>query len=384
VVNCHIRYKGGVYMIKKVAIITAGGDCPGLNAVIRGIVKTAEYKGIETYGFLEGYKGLLENRYIKLDSYITSGTIYKGGTILGSNNKTNTFAIPIKTETGEIAYADKSFEIAERLKNDGFDCLIIVGGDGSLKSARDYTKRGVRVIGVPKTIDNDVPYTDMTFGFNTAVSIATEAIDRLHTTAESHGRIMILEVMGRYAGWIALESGIAGGADTILIPEIPYDLSSVAKKIEQRKQMGKNFSIIVVAEGAKPKDGELSIQKVVGDSPDKIRLGGAGELVAREIEKITGQEARATSLGYIQRGGNTSPYDRILATEYGAKAMELASEEIFDVMVTILNGKLTYVSLDDVAGKDTEIGASSSNLKLVDLDGEIIKTARRVGICFGD
>jgi 6-phosphofructokinase 1 len=371
-------------MVKKVAIITAGGDCPGLNAVIRGIVKTAEYQGVETYGYLEGYKGLLENRYIKLDSYITSGTIHKGGTILGSNNKTNTFSIPIKTETGEIAYADKSFEIAERLKNDGFDCLIVVGGDGSLKSARDYTRRGVRVIGVPKTIDNDVPYTDITFGFNTAVSVATEAIDRLHTTAESHGRIMVLEVMGRYAGWIALESGIAGGADTILIPEVPYNLESVAKKIEQRKNMGKNFSIIVVAEGAKPIGGSLSIQKVIGDSPDSIRLGGAGELVAREIEKITGQEARATSLGYIQRGGNTSPYDRILATEYGSKAMELAIEGTFDVMVTVLNGKLTYVSLEDVAGKDTEIGTSSSNLKLVDLDGDMIQTARRVGICFGD
>jgi 6-phosphofructokinase 1 len=190
--------------------------------------------------------------------------------------------------------------------------------------------------------------------------------------------------MGRYAGWIALESGIAGGADTILIPEIPYNLESVAKKIEQRKNMGKNFSIIVVAEGAKPIGGSLSIQKVIGDSPDSIRLGGAGELVAREIEKITGQEARATSLGYIQRGGNTSPYDRILATEYGSKAMELAIEGTFDVMVTVLNGKLTYVSLEDVAGKDTEIGTSSSNLKLVDLDGDMIQTARRVGICFGD
>lgn len=371
-------------MVKKVGILTAGGDCPGLNAVIRGIVKTAEYNGIEVYGFLEGYVGLLENRYIKLDSYITSEIISKGGTILGSNNKTNTFAIPTKTDDGKIVYLDKSFEIADRLNYDKFDCLIVIGGDGSLKSASDYIKRGVNVIGVPKTIDNDVPYTDITFGFNTAVSVATEAIDRLHTTAESHGRIMILEVMGRYTGWIALHSGIAGGADTILIPEIPYNMSSIMRKLDQRRSMGKHFSIIVVAEGAKPIDGELSIKSQVSNSPDSIRLGGAAEYLARELEKITLQEARATSLGYIQRGGNTSPYDRILSTEYGTMAMQMAIDGIFGEMVTILNGKLTHVPLEDVAGKNNEIGAASSNIKRVDLNSDIVKTARRVGICLGD
>lgn len=371
-------------MVKKVGIITAGGDCPGLNAVIRGIVKTAEYANVETYGFLEGYKGLLENRYIKLDSKITGDIISKGGTILGSNNKTNTFAIPVKNENGEIEYVDKSFEIAERLKKDNYDCLIIIGGDGSLKSARDYTKRGINVIGVPKTIDNDVPHTDTTFGFYTAVEIATEAIDRIKTTAESHGRALILEVMGRYAGWIALAAGIAGGADTVLIPEIPYDIDVVVNKINQRKERGRNYSIIVVAEGAKPLGGEMSVKSTVSDSPDSLRLGGAGEHVARELERLTGIESRSTILGYIQRGGNTGPYDRILSTEYGSMAMQLALEGKFNEMVTLLNGKLTHIPLDEVAGKDTKIGEKSSNIKQVDLDGDLVTTARRIGICLGD
>ena len=297
--------------------------------------------------------------------------------------------MPTINEKGEKIYVDRSEEIAERLKKDGFDCLIVVGGDGSLKSARDYMLRGVNVIGVPKTIDNDVPYTDVTFGFNTAVEVATDGIDRLHTTAESHGRIMILEVMGRYAGWIALSSAIAGGADTVLIPEIPYDLNKVMEKIEERRKIGKNFSIIVVAEGAKPKEGTISIREVEQDKKgnsglDNIKLGGAGAYVAKEIEKLAGQEARSTTLGYLQRGGNTCPYDRILSTEFGVFAMQLACEEKYGRMVTMLNGKLQSISLDEVAGHDTQIGSKSSNLKLVDLDGDLIKTARRVGICLGD
>lgn len=371
-------------MVKKVGILTAGGDCPGLNAVIRGIVKTASYEGIETYGFLEGYKGLLENRYIKLDPKITNGIISKGGTILGSNNKSNNFAVPTKNDKGEIEYVDRSVEVAERLKADGYDCLIVIGGDGSLKSARDYTRRGLNVIGVPKTIDNDVPHTDTTFGFYTAVEVATEAIDRIKTTAESHGRVLILEVMGRYAGWIAMAAGIAGGADTILIPEIPYDLNKVVAQINRRKERGQNYSIIVVAEGAKPIGGELAVKATVSDSPDKIRLGGAGEYVAKEVERLTGIEARCTTLGYLQRGGNTGPYDRILATQYGSMAMQLAIEGKFNQMVTLLNGRITYVPLDEVAGKDTKIGEESSNIRPVDLNGDWVQTARRIGICLGD
>ncbi len=371
-------------MVRKVGIITAGGDCPGLNAVIRGIVKTAEYAGVETYGFLEGYKGLLEDRYVKLDSKVTGDIISKGGTILGSNNKTNLFAVPVKNDVGEIEYVDKSEEVVDRLKKDNYNCLIVIGGDGSLKSGRDFTRRGLNVIGVPKTIDNDVPYTDTTFGFYTAVEVATEAIDRIKTTAESHGRVLILEVMGRYAGWIALAAGIAGGADTVLIPEVPYDLNTVVNKIKQRKEKGKNYSIIVVAEGAKPIGGSMAVKATVGDSPDKIRLGGAGEFVAKEIEKLTGIEARSTMLGYLQRGGDTCPYDRILCTELGSTAMQLAIDGNFNEMATLLNGKITHVSLDEVAGKDTKIGEESSNLKLVDMQGDLVKTARRIGICLGD
>ena len=262
--------------------------------------------------------------------------------------------------------------------------MIIIGGDGSLKSARDFTRIGLNVIGVPKTIDNDVPYTDTTFGFYTAAEVATEAVDRIKTTAESHGRIVVLEVMGRYAGWIALAAGIAGGADTVLIPEIPYDLNTVVDRIKQRREKGKKYSIIVVAEGARPIGGGMSVRTTVGDSPDSLRLGGAGDYVAREIENLTGIEARCTTLGYLQRGGDTGTYDRILSTEYGSMAMKLAIEENFNEMVTLLNGKITHVSLDEVAGKDTKVGEQSSNIKKVDLDGDWVQTARRIGICLGD
>lgn len=376
-------------MVKKVGILTAGGDCPGLNAVIRGAVKTALYNNVEVYGFLEGYQGLLKNNFVKLGLNEVSGIIHKGGTILKSNNGTNCFAVPETNEKGEKVFVDKSEEVAEMLKKDGFDCIIVVGGDGSLKSARDFMLRGVNVVGVPKTIDNDVPFTDVTFGFNTAVEVATEAIDRLRTTAESHGRIMVLEVMGRYAGWIALSAALAGGADNCLIPEIPYDLSKVVEKINKRSEAGRNYSIIVVAEGAKPKEGTISIREIEESGSgnaglDSVKLGGAGAFVAKEIERLTGQTTRATTLGYIQRGGNTCSYDRILSTEYGSLAMQLAIEEKFGRMVTMLNGKLQSISLNEVAGSDTKVGAKSSNLKLVDLSGDMIQTARRIGICFGD
>ncbi len=375
-------------MVKKVGILTAGGDCPGLNAVIRGAVKTALYNGIEVYGFLEGYQGLLKNNYIKLGLNEVSGIIHKGGTILKSNNGTNCFAVPEVNEKGEKVFVDKSEEVAEMLKKDGFDCLIVVGGDGSLKSGRDFMLRGVNVIGVPKTIDNDVPFTDVTFGYNTAVDVATEAIDRLRTTAESHGRIMVLEVMGRYAGWIALSAAIAGGADNCLIPEIPYDLNKVIEKINKRSEAGRNYSIIVVAEGAKPKEGSISIREVEGNAEnaglDSVKLGGAGEYVAKQIEKLTGLTTRSTTLGYIQRGGNTCAYDRILSTKFGSYAMQLCIEEKFGRMVTVLNGKLQSISLNEVAGTNTTIGAKSSNLKLVDLNGDLVQTARRIGICLGD
>ena len=249
----------------------------------------------------------------------------------------------------------------------------------------------MNVIGVPKTIDNDVAHTDITFGYNTAVSIATEALDRLHTTAESHHRIMVLEVMGRYAGWIALESAIAGGADACLIPEIPYDIHKIAQKVEKRKQEGKNFSIIVVSEGAKPIDGEIIVKKKLDDGKglDNIRLGGIGEKVANDLEELTGLTSRNTVLGYVQRGGTPSSYDRVLSSKYGVKAMRLAMKDIFNVLVNYRNGKMGYVSLEDVVGANKEIGAASgntkeSNIRKIKMDDDLIKTAKSLGISLGE
>ena len=378
-------------MVKKVAILTNGGDAPGLNAVIRAIVKTAENNGVECYGFIEGYKGLLNNDYVKLESTgNASGLLHRGGTIIGSSNNTNVFNLKTE-ENGQVVYKDMSEHCIQNIKNAGFDCIFTLGGDGTQKSGRDFSLRGVNVIGVPKTIDNDVAQTEITFGFNTAVSVATEALDRLHTTACSHHRVMVLEVMGRYAGWIALESAIAGGADVALIPEIPYDINKVAAKILDRKAKGKEFSIVVVSEGAKPKDGELVIKRVMdeGKGLDNIKLGGIGDKVADDIEKLTGMTTRNTVLGYVQRGGTPSPYDRVLSTKYGAKAMELALEGTFNVLVTMKNGKLGYVSLEDVVGNNKEIGAASgntkeSNIRKIKMDDELIKTAKCIGIELGE
>ncbi len=377
-------------MVKKVAIITNGGDAPGLNAVIRAIVKTAETNGIECYGYIEGYKGLLENNYIKLDTKTNaSGLLHRGGTIIGTSNSTNVFNLKVE-ENGKTVYKDMSQKCIENIKQAGFDCIFTLGGDGTQKSGRDFSLRGVNVIGVPKTIDNDVAHTDVTFGYNTAVSVATEALDRLHTTAESHHRIMVLEVMGRYAGWIALESAIAGGADAALIPEIPYDINEVAKKVKQRQKEGKNFSIIVVSEGAKPKDGEIVVKKKLDDGKglDNIRLGGIGEKVASDLEELTGLVSRCTVLGYVQRGGTPTAYDRVLSTKYGVKAMQLAMEGKFNVLVTYKGGKLDCASLEEVVGNNKEIGAASgntanSNIRKITMDDPLIKTAQSIGINLG-
>lgn len=377
-------------MVKKVAIITNGGDAPGLNAVIRAIVKTAETNGIECYGYIEGYKGLLENNYIKLDTKTNaSGLLHRGGTIIGTSNSTNVFNLKVE-ENGKTVYKDMSQKCIDNIKQAGFDCIFTLGGDGTQKSGRDFSLRGVNVIGVPKTIDNDVAHTDVTFGYNTAVSVATEALDRLHTTAESHHRIMVLEVMGRYAGWIALESAIAGGADAALIPEIPYDINEVAKKVKQRQEEGKNFSIIVVSEGAKPKDGEIVVKKKLDDGKglDNIRLGGIGEKVASDLEELTGLVSRCTVLGYVQRGGTPTAYDRVLSTKYGVKAMQLAMEGKFNVLVTYKGGKLDCASLEEVVGNNKEIGAASgntanSNIRKITMDDTLIKTAQSIGINLG-
>lgn len=378
-------------MIKKVAILANGGDVSGFNAVIRGIVKTAEQNGVECYGFIEGYRGLLENNFIKLDSSNSaSGILHKGGSIIGSSTNANVFNYKV-VEDGQVVYKDLSDICVENVKKDGFDCVFTLGGDGTQKSARDFSLKGINVIGIPKTIDNDVACTEITFGYNTAVSVATEALDRLHSTGETHHRIMVLEVMGRYAGWIALESAIAGGADVALIPEVPYDINIAAKKIEERKQQGKCFSVVVVAEGAIPQGGSITVENVRnnGAGVDNTKLGGIGDRVAKQLEELTGLEARNTTLGYMQRGGTPTAFDRVLSTKYGAKAMELALEEKFGVLTVIKNGKLDYVSLEDVVGNNKKIGAVSgntaeSNIRKVTRDHDLFKTAKDIGICLGE
>lgn len=378
-------------MIKKVAILANGGDVSGFNAVIRGIVKTAENNGIECYGFIEGYRGLLKNDFIKLDSATTaSGILHKGGSIIGSSTNANVFHYKVE-ENGQVVYKDLSDVCVENVKKDEFDCIFTLGGDGTQKSARDFSLKGINVIGIPKTIDNDVACTEITFGYNTAVSVATEAIDRLHSTGETHHRIMVLEVMGRYAGWIALESAIAGGADVALIPEVPYDINIAAQKIEQRKAQGKRFSVVVVAEGAMPKGGTITVENIRnnGEGVDNTKLGGIGDRVAKQLETLTGLEARNTTLGYMQRGGTPTAFDRVLSTKYGAKAMELALEEKFGVLTVIKNGRLDYVSLEDVVGQNKTIGAVSgntaeSNIRKVTRDHDLFKTAKDIGICFGE
>lgn len=378
--------------VKKVAILTNGGDAPGLNAVIRAIVKTARTYGVECYGFIEGYKGLLENNYVKLDLQgNASGLLTKGGTIIGTSNSTNVFNYKVVNEDGSVEYKDLSDICVQNIRNAGFDCIFTLGGDGTQKSSRDFSLKGVNCIGVPKTIDNDVAHTDMTFGYNTAVSVAAEALDRLHTTAEAHHRIMVLETMGRYAGWLALESAIAGGADVALIPEIPYDINKVVDKINERRARGKEFTIVVTSEGAMPKDGTITVKKTLNDGAglDNIRLGGVGEKLANELEELTGMVARNTVLGYVQRGGTPSAFDRILSTKYGCKAMELAVQGIFNVLVTYKKGEMSYVSLEDVVGNNKVIGAASgntkeSNIRKIQMDDDLIKIARDLGMCLGD
>lgn len=361
--------------IKKIALLTGGGDCPGLNAVIRAVTKSAILNyGYEVIGYKFGYKGLYNNDFVPLNLSSVSGLISRGGTILYSSNKDNLFDYQVE-ENGKIIKKDVSDVAIKNLQKENVDVLVVIGGDGTLTSARDFSRKGVKVIGVPKTIDNDLGSTDITFGFNTAIDIATEALDRLHTTAESHHRIMILEVMGRNAGFIALESGIAGSADVILLPEIPYDINKIIEKIEERKREGKLFTIIVVAEGAKSKNGDVMVAKIVADSPDPIRLGGIGNKLAEDLEKmVNGREVRCTVLGHLQRGGITCTFDRILSTRYGVAAVELINNGNFGSMICLKGNKITYDSLENIIG----------NNKKVDPNGELVTIAKKIGISFAD
>ncbi len=379
-------------MIKKVAILVNGGDCSGINPVIRAIVKTCRHYGIECYGFIEGYKGLVENNYIRLDGNpIASGIICKGGSIIGSSINTIVFNYKVTNDDGSTSFKDLSDLCIQNVKDDGFDCVFTIGGDSTQKSARDLFVKGLPVIGVPKTIDNDVACTEVTFGYDTAVSVAAEAIDRVHSTAETHHRIMVIEVMGRSAGWIAIESAIAGGADACLIPEIPYDINKVAEAIKRRRERGKNFSVVVVAEAATPISGETETQEYDIDKGTgiAIKYQGAGDRVAKELEKLTGLSARNTTLGYIQRGGVPTSHDRVISAKYGCKAVELALEGKFGTLTVIKDGKMDCVSLEDVVGNNKELGSveggtADSNVKKVEMEGELVKTAKDLDICLGD
>lgn len=360
--------------IRRLAVLTGGGDCPGLNAVIRAVVKTAirEY-GLSVIGFENGFGGLLQNRSRELKESDVSGIVARGGTILGTTNRDNPFHYPIIIN-GEKVFKDVSDRVMENISIHKIDALIIIGGDGSLSIGKELFEKGLHVVGVPKTIDNDLSATDQTFGFDTALNTATEAIDKLHTTAESHHRVMILEVMGRYAGWIALQSGLAGGADVILIPEIPYSIEKVAEKIRQRYESGKKFSIVVVAEGARPIGGEMVVQRIVADSFEPVRLGGIGNLVGEQIEHITGMETRVTVLGHLQRGGTPTAFDRVLATRFGAAAVNMVMDGKFGEMVCLRTPNIESVPLAEAVGE----------MKVVPVDSDLVRATRQIGICLGD
>ncbi|MFZ5647167.1 MAG: 6-phosphofructokinase [Bacillota bacterium] len=360
--------------IKRIGVLTGGGDAPGLNAVIRAVVKSAirEYN-LSVVGFLNGFGGLIKNQARELTEDEVAGILPRGGTILGTTNRDNPFHYPI-IKGGERVFVDVSDRVIENISIQEVDALVVIGGDGSLSIAKELFDKGLKLIGVPKTIDNDLYATDQTFGFDTALTTATEALDKLHTTAESHHRVMVLEVMGRNAGWIALHAGIAGGADVILIPEIPYNIEYVAQKVIYRSNRNKKFSIIVVAEGAKPAGGDVVVQKRVEDSFDPIRLGGIGQVVAREIETITGKESRVTVLGHLQRGGSPTAFDRILSTRYGTAAVNYLMEGRYGHMVCLKGSEIDTVPLEEVM----------KGQRKVPQDIDLLRAARQLGISFGD
>lgn len=359
--------------IKRIAVMTGGGDCPGLNAVIRAVAKTAirKYK-LEVIGIKDGYLGIIEDRMHPLQYNDVSNILTVGGTILGSCNRSNPSKYPVETASG-IRYKDVTKKCMKNLQGRGIDALICIGGDGTMASAANFAKLGIPVMGVPKTIDNDLPITDVTFGFDTAVTTATEAIDKVHTTAGSHHRVMVVEVMGRYAGWIALHAGVASGSDIILLPELPYDIEKVRQAVLARSKKGKGYSIIVVSEGAKQKGGKLTVARTIANSPDPIRLGGIANVLASELSDGEGLDCRAVVLGHIQRGGTPTPYDRTLATLFGNTAIELLMKGTKNHLVVQKAGKLTSVPLSRIAGK----------IKTVPKNHPLIKAAKAVGTSFG-
>ena len=356
---------------KRIGILTGGGDAPGLNAVIRAVVKAAHTHDIECIGLEDSFDGLIHPEKSRvLTPRDVTGILRLGGTVLGTTNRGNPFAYPVNTDGGPVDYSDLCMK---NYKEMGIEALVVIGGDGTLAIAHEFHLRGVPIVGVPKTIDNDIAETTMTFGFDSAVAFATDAIDRLHTTAEAHHRVMVVEVMGRYAGWIALYAGIGGGADVVLIPEIPYDLTKVAARIRERDAWGARFSIVVVAEGAHPAGGARTV--VTAGSAHRVeRLGGVGELVAAELERTCGKEARYVVLGHLQRGGSPTAYDRVLATRFGSFAVDLMLRNEYGVMVALKSPDIVAVPLERAVG----------HIRTVNVNGDIVSTGRNMGISFGD
>lgn len=363
----------GSSSIRRIGILTGGGDCPGLNAVIRAVVKTAAQQRIEVIGIKDGYLGLIQNDWRPLGANDVANILTLGGTILGSSNKDNPYHFAEKDKSGKVHKHDRSQVIPRNLKKHGIEVLVVLGGDGSMTVATHLSRRGIKIVGVPKTIDNDIMGTDMTFGHDTAVSIATEAIDRLHTVADSHHRVMIVEVMGRYAGWLALRSGIAGGGDVILIPEIPYDELKIGEAIRSRQKRGKKSSIVVIAEGAHAKHAKMVVDRVNPLSAERVRLGGISRQLAHHLETKSGLETRSVILGHIVRGGTPTAFDRNLATLFGVKAMELVHRHQFGRMVTLQKGSLSSIPLSKVGGK----------VRKVPLGHELIQAAKSIGVSFG-
>jgi len=359
----------------RIAITTGGGDAPGLNAVIRAVVLSAHNRGWQCYGIRRGYGGLLnDDGILSLTPQSVRGITHVGGTILGTTNRGNPFRWVVKGPDGAATEVDRSDDLIAAFNASGFEALITIGGDGSLKIGYDLWKKGLPVVGVPKTIDNDVVGTLATFGFDTAVSTATEAIDKLHSTTESHERVMVVELMGRDAGWIALHSGIAATADVILIPEIPFDIVKVCAKIQEREREGRHYSMVVVGEGAKPlgSSDTMLVERRGAGTVD--RLGGIGSMVAKAIADRTGKETRSLVLGHLQRGGSPTTFDRLLALRFGAAAVRAVADGEFGVMVGFAPPKLVRVPLADVIG----------HTKTVPLDSDTVMTARALGISLGD
>ncbi|TVM02917.1 MAG: 6-phosphofructokinase [Candidatus Brocadia sp. WS118] len=359
--------------MKKVGVLTGGGDCPGLNAVIRAVVKSASVKyNYQVIGIEDGFDGLvLPNKTRDLTPWSIRGILPVGGTILGTTNRSNPFEYKF-TKDGKSEIRNISREVLNNIQSMGLDALIVIGGDGTLKIAHELFKLGCPVVGVPKTIDNDILATDVTFGFHTAVQTATDALDRLHTTAESHHRVMVVEVMGRYVGWIALETGIGGGADVILIPEIPFDIEKVGQKITDRRKGGSRSSIVVVSEGAKPRGGDVSVLYTAEAGGGAERLGGIGNKVGAKIS-CYGMEVRVTVLGHLQRGGSPCAFDRILSTQFGVSAVDLVARKRFGEMVCLRGKGIESVSLSEVA----------QGQKTVPTEEGLVKVAESIGISFG-